>query len=68
MEISAMMNVMQNGKNKFGRVLHFSGEIPEYKDIEEKYYAEEEILRQYREGCKNEALELFSKWFDSLWD
>lgn len=58
----------EGGKNKFGRVLHFPGEILEYKDIEEKYYAEEEILRQYREDCKNEALELFSKWFDSLWD
>ena len=28
-------------KNKHGRVLHFPSEVPEYKDIEEKYYAEE---------------------------
>ena len=55
-------------KNKLGRVLHFPSEIPEYKDIEEKYYAEEKALKQYREDCKNEALELFSKWFYSLWD
>ena len=40
----------------------------EYKDIEEKYYEEEKALSQYREDCKNEALELFSKWFYSLWD
>ena len=60
---------LEEGKmNKFGRVLHFPSEIPEYKDIEKKYYAEEKALRQYREDCKNEALELFSKWFYSLWD
>ena len=55
-------------KNKHSRVLHFPSEIPEYKDIEEKYYEEEKALSQYREDCKNEALELFSKWFYSLWD
>ena len=43
-------------KNKHSRVLHFPSEIPDYKDIEDKYYEE------------NEALELFSKWFYSLWD
>ena len=53
-------------QDKLGRVLHFPGEMPEYKDIEEKYYEEEKLLRKYREDCKNEALELFSKWFYSL--
>ena len=55
-------------KNELGRVLHIPSEVPEYKNIEEKYYEEEELLRQYMEDCKNEALELFSKWFYSLWD
>ena len=60
---------LEEGKmNKIGRTLHFPSEIPEYKDIEEKYYTEEKALIQYREDCKNEALELFSKWFYSLWD
>lgn len=60
---------LEEGKmNKIGRALHFPSEIPEYKDIEEKYYTEEKALIQYREDCKNEALELFSKWFYSLWD
>lgn len=53
---------------KFGRVLHFPGEMPEYKDIEENYHAEENALNQYREECKNQAFELFSKWFHYLWD
>ncbi len=55
-------------KNELGRVLHLPSEMPEYDNIEEKYYAEEESLRKYMEDCKNEALELFSKWFYSLWD
>ena len=55
---------LENGEgDKIGRVLHFSSDLPEYKDIEDKYYAEEKILSQYREECKNQALELFSKWF-----
>lgn len=58
-----------NGEgDKIGRVLHFSSDLPEYKEIEDKYYAEEKILSQYREECKNQALELFSKWFYYLWD
>ena len=32
-------------KNKLGRVVHFPSEIPEYKDIEDKYYTEERVLR-----------------------
>lgn len=35
-------------KNKLGRVVHFPSEIPEYKDIEDKYYTEEKVLMQYR--------------------
>ena len=31
-------------KNKLGRVVHFPSEIPEYKDIEDKYYTEEKVL------------------------
>ena len=60
---------LEDGKeDSFGRVLHFPSEISEYKDIEEKYYEEEKALSKYREECKNKAFELFSKWFNSLWD
>lgn len=40
--------------------------MPEYKDICELHSEEERKLNAYREQCKNEALELFSKWFYSL--
>ncbi len=41
-------------------------QMPEYKEICELHSEEERKLNAYREHCKNEALELFSKWFYSL--
>ena len=41
-------------------------QMPEYKGICELHSEEERKLSAYREQCKNEALELFSKWFYSL--
>ena len=41
-------------------------QMPEYKEICELHSEEERKLNAYREQCKNEALELFSKWFYSL--
>ena len=41
-------------------------QMPEYKEICELHSEEEHKLNVYREHCKNEALELFSKWFYSL--
>ena len=40
--------------------------MPEYKEICKLHSEEERKLSAYREQCKNEALELFSKWFYSL--
>ena len=41
-------------------------DMPEYKKICEQYSEEERKLSAYREQFKNEALELFSKWFYRL--
>ena len=41
-------------------------QMPEYKEICELHFEEERKLNAYREQCKNEALELFSKCFYSL--
>ena len=38
------------------------------KEISEKYWKEELLLDEYREKCKNEAFELFSKYFNHLWE
>lgn len=48
--------------------LHFAHELPEYKEIEEKYMEEERKIAQYRVECKDEAFQLFSYWFYHLWD
>ena len=46
--------------------MYFPSHLPEYKEISERYFEEAQKIREYQEQCKNEALELFSKWFYSL--
>ena len=46
--------------------MYLPSHLPEYKEICELHSEEERKLNAYREQCKNEALELFSKWFYSL--
>ena len=48
--------------------LYMLGDVPEYKEISELYYNESKALWNYRDECKNKALELFSEWFWNLWD
>lgn len=50
------------------RRIHFAKELPEYQKVEEQYFEEEKKLYEYRNDCKNQALELFSEWFWDLWD
>lgn len=46
--------------------IYLPSNMPEYKEICDRYYKEEYNLNVYREHCKDEALELFSKWFYRL--
>ena len=39
-----------------------------YKDIAEKYMKEARKIDQYRVECKDEAFQMFSRWFYALWD
>ena len=43
-------------------------EIPEYKEVWERYSAKEDRIFAYRNQCKDEFLDLFKKWFWALWD
>jgi len=43
-------------------------DVEEYKPISDQYFAEERKIDEYRHECKEEALGLFTKWFDHLWD
>ena len=53
-------------KKTGGHPVYLPHHMPEYKEICELHSEEERKLNAYREQCKNEALELFSKWFYSL--
>ena len=48
--------------------MYTPGDLPEYKEIEKKYFEEEEKLDEYRDRCKDKGMELFKRWFWSLWD
>ncbi len=55
--------------NKQGVITgHFMDELPEYKEISEKYRAEDAMIDEYRAQCKDEALDLLKKHFYDLWD
>jgi hypothetical protein len=45
---------------------YFPSDIPEYKEVYESYWDEEEKLAEYRKKCAKDGLELFAKWFCRL--
>lgn len=59
---------LEQRKKGSGSRIHFASELPEYRDTEEKYFAEYMRLEEYRTQCCNEALALFTKHFYTLWD
>lgn len=58
----------ENQKRGGGGTVHFMHELPEYKEISDKYHEEERILEQYRGRCKDEAMDMLKKYFFALWD
>lgn len=43
-------------------------DVPEYKDIAERYHEERVKIDAYRDECKTKGLKLFDQWFWNLWD
>ncbi len=43
-------------------------DVPEYKEIDRLHYEEERSINEYRNKCKEKAMELFNEWFWDLWD
>ena len=58
----------ENKKRGGGGTVHFMDELPEYKEISDKYREEEKRLGEYRSACKNEAFDMMKQYFFSLWD
>lgn len=49
-----------------GRRAYFMYELPEYAEISNNYFEEEDKLRNYREACQKEGIAMFVKWFAYL--
>ena len=55
-------------KKKGLSTLHFMDEVPEYKEIYERYRAEEDRLEEYRHKCWSKAMDMLKEWYWDLWD
>ncbi|MCD8147991.1 MAG: hypothetical protein LUE92_00165 [Clostridiales bacterium] len=58
----------ENEKGKPYGTIHFMNELPEYQEIHQKFMDEDKHLYEYRCQCKDQAFELFARWFWALWD
>lgn len=58
----------ENKKSGGQRTVHFMDELPEYREISEKYREKEKSLDEYRKSCKDEAFDMLKKYFFDLWD
>ena len=54
-------------KNSGSQPIYLPSHLPEYKKIIELYLEEEYKISEYQAQCKDKAIEMFSKWFYSLW-
>lgn len=58
----------ENRKRGGGGTIHFMKDLPEYKEISDKYLEEERKLDEYRNKSKDEAMDMLKEYFFSLWD
>lgn len=53
-------------KETGGRKAYFMSDVPEYREIYNRYMGEQQKLWEYHETCQKEGLDLFVKWFSYL--
>ena len=58
----------ENRKRGGGGTVHFMKELPEYKEISDRYLEEERKLDEYRSKSKDEAMDMLKEYFFNLWD
>ena len=54
-------------KKSGSQTVYLPFHLPEYKEISDLYFNEERKISEYQAQCKDNAIEMFSKWFYSLW-
>lgn len=57
----------ENRQRGGGGTVHFMDELPEYKELCEKYMEAKYEISKYREECKDNAFELLKEYFFCLW-
>ena len=50
------------------REANMMDDVPEYAEISKKWLAAEGELREYRDRCLKQGMELMTKYFRNLWD
>ena len=58
----------ENRKRGGGGTMHFMDELPVYKEISDRYFAEEKKIEAYRNTSKDEVMDMLKEYFFSLWD
>ena len=59
---------IEEEKTKHVYVMHTLGDVPEYKEVLDKYIEAEKEIDKYRDECKDKGLKMFGEWFWNLWD
>lgn len=59
---------LQENKRTSTVKIHFMNELPAYKQISDLYNEEEKRLDEYRNSCKDEALDMLKQYYYDLWD
>ena len=67
-KLQTEVELEENRKRGGGGTIHFMRELPEYKNISDKYFEEERKLEEYRSKCKDTAFDLLKEHFYALWD
>ena len=59
-----------SGKNRISvpGSKYMMSDVPEYVEISGKWLAAEGELREYRDQCLKQGMELMTKYFRNLWD
>ncbi|MCM1048532.1 MAG: hypothetical protein NC433_08910 [Clostridiales bacterium] len=52
----------------YRNIVPWMSQIPEYQEIYEKHEKAESEIEQYREECKDKALDMMKEYFYCLWD